>query len=115
MLASELAESMKISRPNITNIIKTLIGKGLVLQTEDPTDRRQKRLGLTDQGEQLIARIEPLRQKANTAFLSSFSEEEKKNFLSYIRRCSEYAREQLENPSLLEEMHQLIYKKPLER
>lgn len=115
MLASELADSMKISRPNITNIIKTLIRKELVVQSADPIDRRQKRLRLTDKGKQLITEIEPLRKKANMGFLSSFSEEEKKTFLEYIRRCSTYAREQLESPNLLEEMHQIIYKKPLKK
>ena len=41
MLASELATSLKISRPGITNILKMLIEKDLVQQIEDKNDRRQ--------------------------------------------------------------------------
>lgn len=108
MLASELADSMKISRPGITNILKTLIQKGFVKQVEDKDDRRQKRLKLTEDGKVLMEEIEPLRMKANKGFLSQFSEEEKEQFFTFITRCSIYAKEQLENPEALEEMHNRI-------
>ena len=108
MLASELADYMKISRPGITNILKTLMDKGLVTQMESRVDRRQKRLKLTYKGRVLIEEIEPFRKKANQGFLSRFSDEEKEQFFSFIQRCSMYAKEQLENPSLLEKMYERI-------
>lgn len=109
MMASELADAMKVSRPGITNILKTLVQKGLVTQTEDPEDRRRKRLKLTDTAKHLIQEIEPLRKEANEGFLAHFNEEEKTAFLEYIRRCSTYAKEQLENPDQLMEMHRRIF------
>ena len=108
MMASELADSMKISRPGITNILKTLIQKGLVQQVEDKDDRRQKRLDLTHNGRILIEEIEPLRVQANKSFLSQFSKKEKEQFFSFIQSCSTYAKEQLENPATLEKMHDRI-------
>ncbi|MEN0046232.1 MAG: MarR family transcriptional regulator [Bacteroidota bacterium] len=114
MLASELATSLKISRPGITNILKMLIEKNLVQQIEDKKDRRQKRLRLTENGARLIKEVEPIRHEANRNLLEGFSDEEKDNFLDYIRRCSDYAREQLKNPDSLINMHENIYDKPPE-
>ena len=108
MLASELAASMKISRPGITNLLKVLILKGLVQQTEHSKDRRRKLLKLTAKGKQLLLEIEPLRKEANEAFLSQFNDTEKAQFLSFIQRCSTYAKDQLENPDALTKMHEII-------
>ena len=101
MFASELASSMKVSRPGITNILKALVEKGLVEQIEDASDRRRKRLLLTAFGAQMIEEMEPIRKEANGAFLSQLEVEEKEQFLSFIQRCSKYAKEQLENPEAL--------------
>lgn len=108
MYASELADSLKVSRPGITNLLKTLIQKKLVKQTEDSKDRRKKRLKLTPTSHQLINELEPIRIEANTAFLSHFSDDEKTQFLSYIERCSTYAKDQLENPEGLTKMYERI-------
>ncbi len=108
MYASELADSLKVSRPGVTNLLKVLVQKGLVDQAEDSADRRRKRLRLTKSARELIKAIEPLRQEANAAFLSQFSTEEKTQFLDFIQRCSFYAKEQLENPAELTKMYQRI-------
>lgn len=70
MLASDIAEALNVSRPNITNIVNLLTAKGLVEQTLDETDRRRKILRLTDKGIQILKRIEPFRRKANIALFS---------------------------------------------
>jgi len=108
MLASDLADSMKISRPAMTNLLKILIEKDLVEQIGDANDRRRKKLILTPKGEKLIMEMEPLRRKANAAFLSQFSKDEKTLFLKLIERCATYAKDQLENPEELTKMYQRI-------
>lgn len=108
MFASELAASLKVSRPGVTNLIKTLIQKKLVEQVEDSKDRRKKRLKLTPASKQLMSELEPIRNEANTAFLSQFSDKEKKLFMSFIERCSTYAKDQLENPESLTKMYARI-------
>jgi len=108
MYASELADSLRISRPGITNLLKMLIQKDLVQQTEDSKDRRKKRLKLTAQSQQLISELEPIRREANAAFLSQFSDEEKTQFLNYIERCSTYAKDQLEHPDALTKLNERI-------
>lgn len=75
MLASDIAEALNVSRPNITNILNLLTSKGLVEQTLDETDRRRKILRLTPRGIQILQRIEPFRRKANLALFSVLSKE----------------------------------------
>lgn len=108
MYASELAASLKVSRPGVTNLLKTLIQKDLVMQVEDDKDRRKKLLKLTAASRQLMNELEPIRREANTAFLSQFSDDEKEQFLSFIERCSTYAKDQLENPDALSRMYARI-------
>ncbi len=109
MFASELADSLKVSRPGVTNLLKTLMQKGLVKQVEDEQDRRKKRLFLAPAARKLILEIEPLRKEANSAFLSQFNTEEKEQFLSFIERCSTYAKDQLENPEALTRMYERLF------
>lgn len=106
MYASELADSLKVSRPGVTNLVKALIQKDLVEQVEDESDRRRKLLLLTERGSRLVTGMEPIRQAANAAFLSQFTEAEKRQFMEYIERCSAYANDQLANPAALRQMYQ---------
>ena len=108
MYASELAASLKVSRPGVTNLLKTLMQKDLVAQVEDKHDRRKKRLKLTKASRQLMSELEPIRKAANAAFLSQFSDKEKEQFMSFIERCSTYAKDQLENPEILSGMYARI-------
>jgi len=69
-LASEIAESLGVSRPNITVLVNSLIKKGLVEQGSDPEDRRRKRLHLTVKGWQIIQKMEPVRRRFNRALFT---------------------------------------------
>ncbi len=109
MLASELANSMKISRPGITNLVKVLMQKELIAQVEDEKDRRRKLLQLSSKGKQLLQEMEPLRKEANMAFLSQFTSTEKEQFLEFIERCATYAKDQLDNPTALTKMHERLF------
>ncbi len=73
-LASEIAESLGVSRPNITVLVNSLIKKGLVEQGSDPDDRRRKRLHLTAKGWQIIHKMEPVRRRFNRALFTKFEE-----------------------------------------
>ena len=63
VLASELADSLHTSRPNITNLINQLLKKGFVHQVKDHKDNRRKVLQLTTRGVQVLDEIEPNRDK----------------------------------------------------
>lgn len=89
MMASELAESLNVSRPNITNLINALLTKGLISQVEDNLDRRRKRLILTKKGQSILDKIEPHRKKANTELFAHLSKKNQKDLLDSIQGCIE--------------------------
>lgn len=88
MMAYELADSLGVTRANVTNLIKSLLNKKLINQIEDGEDRRKKRLVLTKKGEALIKKMQPSRMKTNAEMLDGFTEKEKKDFLVYIQKCA---------------------------
>ncbi len=47
---NELAEHLGISVPAVSQLLDNLVNSGLILRTEDPTDRRAKLIALTDKG-----------------------------------------------------------------
>jgi DNA-binding MarR family transcriptional regulator len=87
MLASELAEAINVSRPNITNLLNSLMEKGMVTQVESKDDRRKKFLSLTQKGWDIVLTIEPFRHKANKNLLIDLDDSEKVKFLQYINGC----------------------------
>lgn len=72
LMASEIAASLQVSRPNVTNMLNDLIEKELVEQVEDSNDRRRKRLILTSKGNNLITELQPSRKFLMNNFLNSF-------------------------------------------
>lgn len=85
MMASELAESLGVTRANITNLLTILINKKLINQIEDKEDRRIKRLVLTPKAEKLIKDMHPERMASNKDHLKGLSIKEKKIFLSHLQ------------------------------
>lgn len=87
ILASDIAEALNVSRPNITNLLQVLSDKGLITQDKDPKDKRRKVLILTRKGRDAIAKVNPLRENANRRLLYNFSEEEKEDLLEKLMHC----------------------------
>lgn len=57
---SEIAQSLKMSHPAVIQISEMLTKKGLVESRQDDTDRRVRRLGLTDKGKELALSLQPI-------------------------------------------------------
>ncbi len=53
----DAAQALGISNAAATKLIDRLVKKGLVSRVEDPTDRRERRLGLTERGVGVFAVI----------------------------------------------------------
>ncbi len=87
LMASELAESLNVSRANITNLINVLLDKKLIKQFEDGQDRRKKRLRLTKKGMALIDKTQPSRLGVIHFLTEGFSTEEKETFLQFLEQC----------------------------
>jgi MarR family transcriptional regulator, temperature-dependent positive regulator of motility len=89
IFASDLAEALNVSRPNITSLVTTLMDKKLVQQIMDKTDRRKKFLTLTTEGRRILEAIEPFRHRANERFLIQLSSAQRAQFLSFLRSSAE--------------------------
>ena len=89
LMASELAESLGVTRANITNLLTILMEKGFIRQIEDKLDRRKKRLVLTPKGEKLIKTMQPDRIISNAKMLKGLTKSEKEQFLGFIQKCTE--------------------------
>lgn len=87
LMASELAESLNVSRANITNLINVLLEKKLIKQFEDGQDRRKKRLRLTKKGIALIDKTQPSRLGVIHFLTEGFSTEQKQTFLTFLEEC----------------------------
>lgn len=72
-----VAEGLGLSLPSVSRAVDGLVKRGLVARTEDPSDRRQRLLSLTDEGERLTGRIMAARLEGLGQFAASLSDEER--------------------------------------
>ena len=54
---SKLAEAKRISRPAISRSVEVLVKKNLINRTQNPQDRRNMRLTLTEEGQALFDEV----------------------------------------------------------
>lgn len=89
MMASELADAFNVSRPNITNLLKGLLKKALIVQVEDEVDRRKKRLKLTERGAELLHKLEPGRKNFNNNLFNSFDKGQRESLLGKLSQINQ--------------------------
>jgi MarR family transcriptional regulator for hemolysin len=72
----DLAASIGIEGPSLVRLLDTLVTKGLILRSEDVTDRRAKKLYLTTEGELLVAQIRETVANLENEILGPFGDTE---------------------------------------
>ena len=72
-----VAESLGLSLPSVSRAVDGLVKRVLVARTEDPSDRRQRLLSLTADGERLTGRIMAARLEGLGQFAASLDDEER--------------------------------------
>ena len=68
---TQLSESLKATRTQVTRLLDSLESKGLAVRIADTVDRRSLALRLTDDGQQLLAHAIPLMEQAHLCAWSS--------------------------------------------
>ncbi len=81
----ELSFGLAITPPAATKTVDRLVGKGLVDRREDPDDRRQHLLTLTEAGSALLERIKKVQQDRLGAVLGRMEEAERKALVRGLR------------------------------
>jgi DNA-binding MarR family transcriptional regulator len=72
-----VAERLGLSLPSASRAVDWLVKRELIVRTEDPTDRRQRRLTVSDAGQALADRIMAARLEGLGQFAASLSETER--------------------------------------
>ena len=70
LTVGELAQSLGISHPSVSQARDSLAKAGLIAWDTDERDRRRRRLRLTEQGAALVARLRPLWQALDEAAIA---------------------------------------------
>jgi DNA-binding MarR family transcriptional regulator len=72
-----LGESLGLSLAAMSRAAEELVQRGLVGRTEDPSDRRIKRLRLTDEGHALVQKMRELRMAGFEHFVATLGPKER--------------------------------------
>lgn len=73
----ELGEKLGLSLAAMSRAADELVQRGLLDRTEDPSDRRIKRLRLTEDGRELVQKMRELRMAGFEHFVSTLSSKER--------------------------------------
>ena len=83
-----LAGRVAIDRSNAARLAAGLEHRGLLRRDPDPTDRRARRLSLTEAGIALLAEAEPAVQDVQTALLAPLTQAERTTFVAALHKIS---------------------------
>ena len=89
---SEIGERMGITNAAASQTVDRLVQMGLIMRTEDPDDRRAKRLELTQQGRDMIEKGVDTRSHWIERLTDSLSTEEQDLITSALTILTEAAR-----------------------
>jgi DNA-binding MarR family transcriptional regulator len=96
ILHKELVEWLGVSSPTLTNLVDTLIDKGLVERRTSPQDGRAKRLYATEAGCTLAMQIVRSAGQRMQRLMDGFSETEREQFGDFLRRLARNAGDPLD-------------------
>ena len=96
-LMSELAQSLKISRPAATGLIDRLIAQGLVQRENIKEDRRTIKVSITLKGKKIVANIWEQKRRTLIKVFSKLSARDRKQHLLILERVVNILAQQQEN------------------
>ena len=85
----ELAEELGITPPTATRAIDALVERDLVSRSEDPDDRRVRRIAITDAGHRLVGELTSRRTAELEAFAEGLSASQRRKLLSALEAVLE--------------------------
>ena len=90
---TDLGEHLGVSSPAASQMLDGLVQQGLILRTEDPSDRRVKQIVLTDKGLRVLEESMPTRQNWLQELAKALSDSEKESVTAVLELLSERARQ----------------------
>jgi DNA-binding MarR family transcriptional regulator len=84
----QLACALYVSFPNVTELLKRLERKGLIVRNGNPADRRQKFVRMTRAGRQLLQRIWLVHQKQMDLVMKGLTRAERKEMARLLNKMT---------------------------
>jgi DNA-binding MarR family transcriptional regulator len=84
-----IAGCLRLSAAAASHLVDRLVGTRLVERTEDPVDRRQKRVVITESGRTLADRVQQERTREIAQVLAQLSDEVQQQFADVLVRVVE--------------------------
>jgi DNA-binding MarR family transcriptional regulator len=84
-----IAGCLHLSPPATSHLVDRLVRAKLIVRTEDPDDRRQKRLAITDAGRQLVENLNNERSREVSVVLARLTPALRRQFAEVLERVVE--------------------------
>lgn len=88
MSMRDLAKSINRDKSTTTVLVRKLENEGFIKTSCDKNDKRSKNLELTEKGLDLKVKTDEISSKLLETFYDGFSEDEKEQFYSFLKRVS---------------------------
>ena len=85
----QISDATLGDEPNTTRMISTLIQNDFVKKQQNPNDKREQLVSLTENGKILLAKLIPLAMEDNKAIESLITEEEYKTLLVILNKIND--------------------------
>lgn len=85
---NELGRLISLDRSTMSIVLRSLAERRMVREQPDPTDRRKKRLQLTDSGRLILAEAERLSARSNEQMLNALGEDKARQLLALLEQFS---------------------------
>ncbi len=95
---SDLGENLKVSTPAASQMLEKLVQQGLISRSEDPDDRRTKRITLTEKGEKILKGGIQARQEWSKKLAETMTQDEKEYVLKAVLLMIEKTKQLQELP-----------------
>jgi DNA-binding MarR family transcriptional regulator len=89
LVLTEVADLVHVSLPAASRVVDDLVRRGLVERHEDATDRRMKRVSLTDAGRAIIRQIGAARLSGLQQFVEGLTEPERSALAQAVEKLME--------------------------
>ena len=83
---SEISQRTSLAKNTVSIMIDTMVAHGIVRRENNPDNRRQTLITLTDYAVSLQQQYNAVSQRMNVLFYTGFSETEKDQFEAYLQR-----------------------------
>lgn len=83
---TEISRQTSLAKNTVTVVIDGMVKKGIVLREQNPENRRETIISLTDRAKALQEKYALVSRQMNTMFYKGFTEEEQQQFEAYLLR-----------------------------